>query len=79
MTPLYEVWGAADPDGYCWSRLWIGQEPIRLPLVWAREFARELFEQDGLPVEVRGYSPNNQNRVRVRFGANHWESLMVDQ
>jgi hypothetical protein len=79
MTPLYEVWSAEDPQGYAWGKVWLNYEPVRLPLSWAREFARELFERDGLPVEVRGYGQTNQNRVRAQFGANHWNTVMVDQ
>ena len=79
MTPLYEVWGSSDPEGYCWGKMWLDNEPVRLPLSWAREFARELFEREGLPVEVRGFGKTNQHRVRVQFGANHWETGVVDQ
>jgi hypothetical protein len=48
-------------------------------LPWAREYARELFELEGLPVEVRGTGPDNWRHARVQFGANHWNPAMVDQ
>jgi len=72
MTALFEVWEAHETQGYSWCKLWLAQEPVRLPLPWAREFARELFERNGLPVEVRGCGPTNSNKVRVQFGPNHW-------
>jgi hypothetical protein len=79
MTPLYEVWGSGDPEGYYWGKMWLDNEPVRLPLSWAREFARELFERDGLPVEVRGTGHDNWRHARVRFGPSYWETGMVDQ
>jgi hypothetical protein len=79
MTPLYEVWTSDDPQGYSWGKVWQNFEPVQLPLPWAREYARELFERDGLPVEVRGTGLDNWRHARVRFGANYWDNVMVDQ
>jgi hypothetical protein len=77
MTPLYEVWQSADPQGFGWGKVWQDFEPVRLPLPWAREYARELFELEGLPVEVRGTGPDNWRHARVQFGANHWNPVVL--
>jgi len=79
MEKLYEVWQSHDPQGYGWCQLWQDLEPVRLPLPWAREYARELFERQGLPVQLRSFGPRAKGKVYAGFGADWWSWAMVDR
>lgn len=66
MTIKYEVWQSQQPEGYTWGNCWEGNEPVLLPLAWAKAYASELAERSGLPTEVR----NRKHQVKAKFGIN---------
>jgi len=69
MIPLYSVWqGDEFAKNPClmgtWGQVWSGCNKVELPLPWAKEYAKELSEISGLPVEVR----NRNHRVHAKYG-----------
>jgi len=82
MTPLYEVWfGIGEPttsEGFNGCSQWTPaiweDDPygecryMKLPLPWAKAYAAELSEREGILTEVRGIGKNYQ-KIMKTFGA----------
>jgi len=66
MIPLYEVWSEHGPG--CWSANFNSDHSrVKLPLAWAKDYARGLSNKFECRTEVRGHGANYR-KVKASFG-----------